>query len=637
MNPEVITIQQEKRIHRIEAAFFLFLVPVIFFVVGYLYPPMMGRVNAMRAEFVAQQTAVYESSLKLEADLLAKDYVQALSDYKPLRAEVTSLRAELTRYGQDSLLLDALPQKSATGRKIALLVQTDRALRPLDAALALIEKINFAEIYQKNGALLDLSPTRANLSQALANLAEFRRAVSAIDEPTLQKIAGKLADNDHLFQLGNNLVNEDLKWLFSGQKNLLVIFQNNNELRGGSGGSLGSFGVARLTNGRLPAVDFGTNIYKLDTAFMAKETVTPPTELEAFGDKWSMKQSGFAVDGRGALDKIRWFYAKETGDSAAGAVSIDTSAITELLKITGPIEMTAYKKTLSADNFVSEVQDEVLVDYFKDKNNLVANEPKKILGDMMPIFIDRLSAKCRTRDGALEVWAALRKLTAEKHIVLNFEKASLQSQLYLWNLTGQINPSVGDYLSVNNSNLAGMKTDQNMRETLDLSATINATGEINNELTLSRQHTGVNVLPDGLDRNYVRVLVPAGSTVSTFQMIAGNFQRYYDRGYRNGQPYWVDTEAGKSTVNFWLSTWPGATSSAKISYTSSHKIDLSGDFEYTIMLQRQPGATADTLHLTLAYPAGFYPALAPTLSSPLQISATIDHDQTISIKFKRKN
>ena len=473
-------------------------------------------------------------------------------------------------------------------------------------------------------------------------VAIHRRLLVGMDSAQAEKIS------DNLNQLSletadmETFINKDLPWL-SGEdgkeKNILLIFQNNNELRGGSGGSLGSFGVATFKNGSLEKIDFGTNIYKLDTEFINKETITAPDELLPFNNgRWSMKQSGFAVDGKEALDKIMWFYNKETGNGVDGAITIDTTAFVSLLKVVGPIEMPNYGKTLDSDNFVKETENEVQVDYFNRDGGAVENEPKKILGDMIPIFTEKLFSGLSDKQKSIKIFAALSKSLENKNILLDVNNAEFQSHLTALNYSGTVNSTDGDYLYVNASNVGGAKTNQLMFSNLNLSVAIAKDGHVSDSLLIERTHTGDGVFPDGRVQDFMRVLVPRESEVKNFSAKQGNFQIWSNLGYYKDSKYYFKEEATKSAVNFWLSLDPGQKGIAEVEYSPNYLLNTSSNFIYSILIQHQPGAPTDHLNLEISYPSGFTPTNVRNfdpISRKINLKLDIIKDKEIKLKFQK--
>jgi hypothetical protein len=79
-----------------------------------------------------------------------------------------------------------------------------------------------------------------------------------------------------------------------------------------------------------------------------------------------------------------------------GVIAINDRLLEQLLRVTGPIEMPEYGKTLTADNVIFELQKSVELEYDKAEN-----KPKKIIGDLMPKLLARL------KGGSREDWLAL--------------------------------------------------------------------------------------------------------------------------------------------------------------------------------------------------------------------------------------
>lgn len=622
----------------------IILVVLILLLLGggrFVYAVGQKRTDGVKNELNARVAVIETKIGKVQSDTEGGNITAALADLADLKTDIVELKKFAQGWGQDIQYFQVMNGDSELTKKEKLL---DAAYDSIILAESLpddVKKIQATAYLGRDDSVADIKGFRLELGKVIDKLSTFatnsRKNLDGISYTAslLPKLDRLISGLDYT----KSIVTNDLSWL-SGEdgtdKNLLIIFQNNRELRGGSGGSLGSFGVARIKNGKIQKIDFGTNIYKIDTAFKNKEFVQAPSELEAFGNAWVLKQSGFAVDGQEALDKIRWFYEKETGERVDGAITIDTDAFTSLLRVVGPIEMPAYGKTLNADNFVDETMQEVQNDYFQRDGGKTENEPKKMLSDMTPIFIAKIFAGLNDSQKSYNILQAVKKSFAEKHILVNFSKENLQKEMIKLNVAGKVNLSLGDYLYINNTNLAGDKSNQSMTENVVLTSEIKNTGEVADDLSIQRIHNGKKIAPDGLDRNYIRVLIPENSKLVSFNPVKGNFERYYDRGYKNGQPYWLDKEAGKSTVNFWMSTWPQANTMAKMSYQPNYHVDLKNEFTYAIKFQRQPGAPADNVDFTLTYPEGYSPVNVENfnqLGHTLNFKFIIDTDKDIRIKF----
>lgn len=600
--------------------------------------------EAIQGDLEAKVAVIQQKIGQVEVEANDGNISAAVNDLTDLKVDIIDLKKFTQAWGQNIQYFQIFSNSGLT--------QKERLLNTAYESILLIEqlpddlkKLQATSYLGKEDNIADIQSFRTQLSALLEKLDKFAQSskTNLTGINYVQSLMPKLDQMTATLSFMKDLVNNDLFWL-SGEdgkdKNIIVIFQNNRELRGGSGGSFGSFGIARIKGGKLQKIDFGTNIYKFDAAFLAKGNHLPaPSELEAFGNDWTLKQSGFAVDGQEALDKIRWFYEQETGEKVDGAVTIDTDAFVSLFRVVGPIEMPQYGKTLNADNFVSETMDEVQNDYFNRTGGKTENEPKKIIGDMMPIFLQKLFASLNDKQKSYQIYQSIKGSFEQKHILLNFSKDDLEQKMIDLNLAGSVEHIAGDYLYVNNSNLAGAKSNQSMTQNITLNANISKEGKIVDNLTVERIHNGLAKAPDGLDRNYLRVLIPDGSKVTTFDAVKGNFQRYYDRGYKGGQPYWTDREAGKATINFWMSTMPQHSSKAQMTYEPNYNIgNIKSGFTYVINFQRQPGAPADNIELNLTYPKGYYPLNIDNpdqLGNTLRLKFRAETDKEIRIKFAK--
>ena len=92
----------------------------------------------------------------------------------------------------------------------------------------------------------------------------------------------------------------------NGEKNLLVLFQNNLELRPG-GGFIGAFGVVKMKNGKIADINVE------DTGNFDKNipaTMTPPAPLKDIlgTESWKMRDSNWSPDFKTNAKKAEYFY-----------------------------------------------------------------------------------------------------------------------------------------------------------------------------------------------------------------------------------------------------------------------------------------------------------------------------------------
>ncbi|MCX6810968.1 MAG: DUF4012 domain-containing protein [Candidatus Berkelbacteria bacterium] len=433
----------------------------------------------------------------------------------------------------------------------------------------------------KNAKLFSHEAKNLNLS---LNKSSFPASEQKSIE-SLQKFSTTSADFfDYLSTVPENL-SEALS-ISGGKKSYLVLFLNNTEIRPG-GGFIGSFARLDLENGQATVLDFETNIFTLDKAFIAAgNKIPPPSEISVLTQNWTMRDANVYPDYAKSSDKVAWFYQQETGKKVDGVISIDTTLFRNLLKIVGPIEMPEYKMTVTDQNFLSDVQYQVEIGYFQNKANWSENEPKKILSDMMPKFMSAM-----TRDGDVEskVGKEVLKAAIEKHFMVYSTNNSVADLLDGIGVSGKVHDSNGDYLYLSDSNLGGNKSSLNIVETVNQKINIDNDGNAAEKLTILRKHTGSYEWPDGENKNYLNILLPLSTVVDTKNLS-------------------TKVESGKTSVAYWQNTKPGETSQFEVEYHRDKAVDLSQKtFEYQITIQKQPGVENLNWNLYLVYPFGWKP------------------------------
>jgi len=359
--------------------------------------------------------------------------------------------------------------------------------------------------------------------------------------------------------------------LFAGTSptRYVILFQNNTELRP-TGGFIGSYAGAEFNQGALTNFNVQTNVYKADKAFAAQHPIVPPYPISDATTVWGMRDANWDIDFRDTAKQVLSFYHGIYGHPAHGVIAIDTSVITDLLKITGPIDFPEYQTTLSADNFVDTVQYKVEIEYFDDPANKVTNEPKKLIAD----FIPKLSAaiKALPEDKKSEVWSVLAKAATRKSILAYTTDETAEQALLDLDAAGQVKATASDFLSINNANIGGGKSSANVSEQVAVvQKPLN--GTIETTLKITRTHHGNGIWPDNDNSNYMRVVVPQGSTLVRY---SGAFE-------------WKQTEDkyGKTVFGGWFTTPVASKRYAEITYDLPTSISSNN---YSLFLERQPGA-----------------------------------------------
>ncbi len=394
-----------------------------------------------------------------------------------------------------------------------------------------------------------------------------------------------------------------IKNLSMGKQRILMLFENNNELRA-TGGFMGTFGDIQVSNGVMEKIKI-SSIYDLDGQL--EEKIMPPNPLLAVNGRWFLRDANWFSDFSFSAKKIIGFYEKEGGETPDTVIAMTPSLIVDMLKITGPVNLPAHGVSLDSDNFIEQTQIATSADEYRQ------NTPKQVLADFVPVFLQKISnLKPQDYPAVLEV---LQKNLNGKQILAYSRNPLLQKKLEEYHWAGQIFGTDRDFLSVVSSNLGGTKTDLYTNQQINLKSTIDSEGYIVNELQITRTNS-LPKLEDTNNNSFIRIYVPKGSTlISNLGFDYKNLDNAADKAYKTDADVheWeknsvkdlvsgmlIGTESGKTYFGNWLNVEGGETKTAKLSYRLPFKIkDID---HYSLLIQKQAGAIDQSLSYELDFP-----------------------------------
>ncbi|HLM84535.1 MAG TPA: DUF4012 domain-containing protein [Candidatus Bathyarchaeia archaeon] len=288
---------------------------------------------------------------------------------------------------------------------------------------------------------------------------------------------------------------------YNGPRKYLFLFENNQEMRA-TGGFIGSYGILDISSGRLKKL-FVDDIYNPDGQLKAR--VIPPSPIQKMSAVWTMHDANWFPDFPTSAEKVAWFYEKTGGPTVDGVIAVTPELLEDLLKVTGPIDMPEYGKTVDAGNFTEVTQQEVEMDFDKE-----LNQPKKFVADLTPKILDKVMGE-RGIDSVLKTLKAFNMALAQKHLLLYSRNYNIQKLISDQKWSGEILNTDKDYLSVINTNIDGYKTDGVIDETIDHHSNIQEDGSIIDTVSVTRNHNGGNEKYDWWNKvngDWMRVYVP---------------------------------------------------------------------------------------------------------------------------------
>lgn len=382
----------------------------------------------------------------------------------------------------------------------------------------------------------------------------------------------------------------------------LLLLQNNAEIRG-SGGFIGSYAIVDIKDGQLSIPYFEKNIYQLDDAYSQSIYRQPPKPLVPIlnGKGLAMHDSNFAADFQQSAQTVAWYWQdelartnapikgeilKSLGDQTKidGVIAFNLSGFVELLKLIGPLQLDGEAQPLTSENFFPIVQRLVEVDYFKTEANKQVNQPKTVLAELIP----QVLAKATTLNRQTQ-YQLLKQAIERKDLQIYSLSQDTNQALTKANFDSTLpKPEKNhDFLAMIRSAHGGNKSSLDIQPIVryELSNKSSATETVA-RLSLTFEHQGDGAFPSGVNKEYIRYLLPKSSRLISANSNGQDLTRRIDQG----------TESGYQALGFWLITEP------KTSTTINFEIGLGrqvSERNYRLQTYRQSGSRPFDLTVAL--------------------------------------
>ncbi|MBI3558792.1 DUF4012 domain-containing protein [Candidatus Gottesmanbacteria bacterium] len=366
----------------------------------------------------------------------------------------------------------------------------------------------------------------------------------------------------------------------NGEKKYLVLFQNDAELRP-TGGFITAYAVFRIEKGKIH-LETSDDIYKLDDTLIRQ--VAPPDPISRYLNVygWRMRDANFSPDFYSSMKTFEDLYASSSAKQKIdGIIALDTHVLVTLMDVLGPVN------TYGTDFTTKKVPqcDCPMVIYELEK---YADEPKSyergsrkdIIGVLLQTLMQKIMAAPRQIYGPL--FQAFFKEAQEKHILFYLHNQDAQDGLEAINWAGRIKTYDGDYLHVNDANLAGAKSNLYLVPSVKQEITVTDNGA-EETLTLDYKYprgadncslerkTGLCLA--GIYRDYLRIYLPKGAVLVN------------SSGFENKSKTFEDLN--HTVIDGFFTVVPQGLAKITIKYR------ISGEFkkfkEYKSLIQKQPG------------------------------------------------
>ncbi|EKD86827.1 MAG: hypothetical protein ACD_37C00134G0004 [uncultured bacterium] len=400
---------------------------------------------------------------------------------------------------------------------------------------------------------------------------------------------------------------------FETEKNYLVLFQNNMELRPG-GGFIESFGILKVKDGRVK--DFSVhNIYQVDNELKAH--AEPPFALRRYlpTENLYMRDSNFDPDFVNSSINSSRLYSLETGKKVDGVIGVDLSFEKNLIYAIGPIYTKDYKRNIDADDLYSVG----LKEY--EKNLLTASSQKK---DFLGVVAKSIESTLKTKKDISYLLLAenIGKSIKEKHLVFAFQEPGIQNiftangwSSSLWDNRKESEGVINDFIGINEANVASNKVNYYVSRSVSKKLIILDDGRVSSKITIGfKNNSSKEDLLGGNYKNYLQLVLPGGTKITSISIdnkelsvkpAVIDFRVYESRNFR--PPLGIEVEEkremGKSIFGFLISIGPKEVKSITVSYDLPYAISsFQKSVKYSLKVFKQPGIDSYPFDLSFSLP-----------------------------------
>ncbi|PIR74981.1 MAG: hypothetical protein COU34_05220 [Candidatus Magasanikbacteria bacterium CG10_big_fil_rev_8_21_14_0_10_43_9] len=290
-------------------------------------------------------------------------------------------------------------------------------------------------------------------------------------------------------------------------RRLLVLFQNNNEIRP-TGGFIGSFAMVDTQKGEIKDITIpGGGSY--DIQGQLEEYLVPPIPLQLVNGRWEFQDVNWFFDFPTTARKAEHFVESAEGTTFDGTIAVNASVIERLLRVLGPVQASEYDMLLDADTVLPTLQSYVEDGHAEDE------APKEILTAVLDQLLNAMQDIKPQQLLALlgELHAAL----SQKEIQVALKEPASQARLASFGWTGSIVKTVArqDYLAVVATNVQGQKSDARIVQDIEHTAEVQENGSVIEKVLVRRTHTGdpSEVHYGASNITYMRIYVPEGAVL----------------------------------------------------------------------------------------------------------------------------
>jgi len=382
------------------------------------------------------------------------------------------------------------------------------------------------------------------------------------------------------------------------EKTLLILFQNNMEIRPG-GGFIGAFGIVKVKNGKVISMETH-DLSNFDGRI--PNTVEPPypmRETLRIGS-WKLRDSNYSPDFETNAKKAEEFYYMGKGEEKFdGVVGITANMLVSMLKVTGPVEIEGYPGVYDSENALISL--EYQVEKAFEEQGIERGERKSVINDLAKEIEKRIFDLSASQK--MELAKILLEDLDKKDIQLYFKDPSLQEVVQNAGWSGNVDRNWNkDFLMTSDANLGAFKSDYYMKRSMDYTVDF-AGGKPTAHLKITYEHTAKQ--KDWMTRDYLtylRVYVPNDA--------------WFIKGTNFDNPLYGN-EFGKKYFGQIVKVPIGTKKTVELTYSLPENIQAE---EYALKIQKQPGINGVPVSVHVVSKDGQKRDYSYTMNSDIEIT-----------------
>lgn len=428
---------------------------------------------------------------------------------------------------------------------------------------------------------------------------------------------------------------------YEGEKNYLLLFQNNEELRP-TGGFIGAVGDLTLKEGRIANFQLH-DVYELDSKL--ENHIEPPFAVRRhLEEHLFLRDSNFFLNFQESASRSALIYNLETERKPDAVVAINLEVLKKTLEISGPITLPTYNVTVNNETISQYLQS-------TDQDNNFPGSFKKT--DVLSAIINQIIQRSeKDPKFNVDVVKLFPQLLEDKNILISFSDNTIQKVFSAIGYGGSYSDPrpknskvIQDYLYINESNI-GLNDINSL-----ISRSVSYRGQIGQEAVFSEATLSLTNASKSEDyKAYITFVVPNNSQLQSVSI--NGINQNIDQAITDPAVFTLDDfiapeglETEQYIINnlthiaFVVTAARDSKTDIMVKYNNGATIPLTNLSKYSLLVIKQPGVTDFDLNATYEYPEGYTPNKANATSYAsnfFEKKISIKGDTLIDFELQKK-